>query len=66
MVVVEIIFTKYNITPNEFVGICGTAGTIFWTSLLIILTYVGCPFEDGNCVEDYTGSFHLEHFPSFF
>jgi hypothetical protein len=50
MVVTEIIFTKYSITSNEFVGICGTAGTVFWTLLMVLLSFLGCPLDSSQCV----------------
>jgi hypothetical protein len=59
MVVVEIIFTKYSITSNEFVGICGTAGTVFWTCVMVLVSFLGCPFGSSQCVQDYSGNYHL-------
>lgn len=50
MVVVEIIFTKYNVTPNEFVGICGTAGTVFWTLVIVLVSFLDCPWSADQCV----------------
>jgi uncharacterized membrane protein len=45
MVVIEIIFTKYSVTYNEFLGICGAAGTVFWTLLMVLFSFLGCPMD---------------------
>lgn len=66
MVVIEIIFTKYYITPNEFVGISGTAGTVFWTMVMLVVSFLGCPLAAEQCVQDYDGGYHLEHAPTYF
>lgn len=66
MVVIEIIHTKYDVTANEFVGIMGTAGTVFWTCVIVAVSYLECPMKEDQCVQDYQGGYHLEHFPSYF
>jgi hypothetical protein len=66
MVVVEKVYAKYYITPIRFVGISGIAGTVIWTVMLAIFTFVGCPFDDNHCVQDASGAYHLEHVPTFF
>jgi hypothetical protein len=48
------------------VGICGTAGTVIWTIVVTVLSFVGCPFAENQCVQDYDGNYHLEHVPTFF
>jgi hypothetical protein len=60
------IYLKYAITPIEFVGVCGTLGTIIWTTLLIALNFLGCPFHKSHCVQDFDGYYHIEYVPSFF
>lgn len=65
MVVVERIYARYYITPMRLVGISGVAGTIIWSCVLAILTFVGCPFNHAHCVEDSSSNFHLEHVPTF-
>lgn len=66
VVVVEIIFRTYDITPNQFVGISGTAGTIICGGIITGLTFAGCPLEPSSCTMDYDGNYHLVHVPSFF
>jgi hypothetical protein len=41
--VIEIIHRKYDETANELVGIMWTAGTVFWTILMVVVSFLGCP-----------------------
>jgi uncharacterized membrane protein YqgA involved in biofilm formation len=50
MVVVEKIYANYYITPMRLVGISGVAGTMIWSCVLTVLSFVGCPFEHNHCV----------------
>jgi hypothetical protein len=48
------------------VGWQGIVGTILWSILMIILSFVGCPFSEQHCVRDNSGNLHLDHFEMFF